>query len=60
MARKSKKEGIYAYIYLIHFAVQQKLIQHYKATMLQEKLIKKKNVAYCFMRVLMVKRNFDF
>ena len=28
MGRKSKKEGIYVYIKLIHFAVQQTLIQH--------------------------------
>ena len=33
MGRKSKKQGIYVYVYLIHFAVQQK--QHCKATILQ-------------------------
>ena len=33
VGRKSKKEGIYVYIWLIHFIVQQKLTQHYKATM---------------------------
>ena len=36
MGRKSKKEGIYVNIWLIHFAIQQKLI-HYKATILQWK-----------------------
>ena len=35
MGRKSKKEGIYVYIELIHFAVHQKLTKHYKATVLQ-------------------------
>ena len=29
------KEGIYVYVWLIHFAVQQKLTQHCKATKLQ-------------------------
>ena len=32
MERKSKKEGIYVYVYPIHFAVWQKLTQHCKAT----------------------------
>ena len=32
MGRKSKSEGIYVYIELIHFAVQQKLTHHCKAT----------------------------
>jgi hypothetical protein len=36
MGRKSKKEGICIYMWLIHFAVQQKLT-HYKATILQFK-----------------------
>ena len=36
-------EGIFVYIQLIHFAVQQKLTQHRKATILQSKLIKKKS-----------------
>ena len=35
--RKSKKEGIYVYIWLIHFAVQQKLTQNCKATISQLK-----------------------
>ena len=39
MGRKSKKEGIYVYIWLIHFAVQQKLTQQCKATTLQYKKI---------------------
>ena len=36
MGRKSKEEGICIYMWLIHFAVQQKLT-HYKATILQFK-----------------------
>ena len=35
MGRKSKKQGIYIYMYLIHFVVQQKLTQHCTATILQ-------------------------
>ena len=35
MGRKSEKEGIYVYVQLIHFAVQQKRTQHCKATILQ-------------------------
>ena len=34
---RSKREGIYVYIWLIHFVVQQKLTQHCKATILQKK-----------------------
>ena len=30
-----KREGIYVYIRLIHFAVQQKITQHCKATIFQ-------------------------
>ena len=41
MRRKSKKEGIYVYVELIHFAVQYKLTQYCKATILQ---LKKKKV----------------
>ena len=37
MGRESKKEGIYVYVPLIHLAVQQKLTQHSKATILQFK-----------------------
>ena len=33
----SERERIYVYIQLIHFAVQQKLTQHCKATILQLK-----------------------
>ena len=40
MGRKPKK-GICVYVQLIHFAVQQKLTQHCKATILQKKLIEK-------------------
>ena len=36
MGRKFKKEGIYVYTELIHFAVQQKVTQHCKATILQK------------------------
>ena len=32
-----KEEGIYVHVWLIHFAVQQKLTQHCKATILQQK-----------------------
>ena len=35
----SKKEGMYVYIELIHFVVQQKLTQHCKASLLQLKSI---------------------
>ena len=34
---KSKQEGIYVYLELIHFIVQQKLAQHFKATISQLK-----------------------
>ena len=33
--KESKKEWIYVYVELIHFAVQQKLAQHCKSTILQ-------------------------
>ena len=33
--KESKKEWIYVYVKLIHFAVQQKLTQHCKSTILQ-------------------------
>ena len=35
MGGRSKKEGIYVYIWLIHFVVQQKLTQHCKVIILQ-------------------------
>ena len=35
MGRVSKKEWIYIYVQLIHFAIQQKLTQHCKMTILQ-------------------------
>jgi len=50
MGRKSKEEGIYVYMELIDFAVQQKLTQHCKATILQ--LILKKRMAVQFYRRL--------
>ena len=37
MGRESKEEGICVYVWWIHFAVQQKLTQHCKATILQLK-----------------------
>ena len=36
MGRKPKEEGIYVYMWLIYFVVQQKLTQHYKATITQQ------------------------
>ena len=41
MGRKSKKKEVYVFVELIHFAIQQKLTQQYKATILQKK--KQKN-----------------
>ena len=38
---RAKKEGIYVYIQLIHFTVQQKLTQHCKAIILPPKKRKK-------------------
>ena len=35
MGKESKKEWIYVYVLLLHFAVQQKLTQHCKSTILQ-------------------------
>ena len=45
MGGRSRREGIYIFIYmwLIHFIVQQKLTQHYKATIPQ---LKKKNLLF--------------
>ena len=37
VGRRSKEEGLYVYEWLIHFAVQQKLTQHCKATIYQLK-----------------------
>ena len=39
MEQKSKKEGICVYIWLIHFAVQQKLTQHCKAMIKEKKIL---------------------
>ena len=41
---RSKREGIYVYIHLIHFVVQQKLTQHCRVTIPQFK--KKKNTSF--------------
>ena len=38
VGRRSKREGIYVYIQLIYFVVQQKLTQHCKAIMFQYKI----------------------
>ena len=35
VGRRSRREGIYVYVELIHFIVQQKLTQHCKAIILQ-------------------------
>ena len=45
MGGKSKEEGIYVYMWLIHFAVQEKLTQHCKPTILQLKKTKNKTTA---------------
>jgi len=37
MEGRSEEGGIYVHIELIHFTIQQKLIQHFKAIMLQLK-----------------------
>ena len=42
MGKESEKEWIYVYVH-VHFAAQQKLTQHCKSTILQLKLIEKKN-----------------
>ena len=36
MGKESKKEGIYVYVYLIHFPVQQKLKRHVKSTLVHK------------------------
>ena len=41
VGRRSKGEGIYVYLKLIHFAVQQKLTEHCKAITFQLKIKKK-------------------
>ena len=41
MGGRLKKEGIYAYLQLIHTVVQQKVAQHCKANILQLKKIKR-------------------
>ena len=49
---RCKREGIYVYIQLIHFIVQQKLTQHCKATLPQLKKKKRESDV-----VLHIKRN---
>ena len=46
-----QREGIYVYIELIHFVVQQKLTQHCKAIILQLKKKKKKRSDYTFVTI---------
>jgi len=41
MGRNPRKEKVDVHVWLIHFAVQQKLTQHCKATVLQYKLKKR-------------------
>ena len=36
--KEIQKDGIYVYIWLMHFAVQKKITQHCKATIFQQKL----------------------
>ena len=45
MGRKLKEERVYVYVWLIHFAVRQKLVQRCKA-ILQKKLKKKTKQQY--------------
>ena len=42
--RRFQKEGIYVYIYLVHFNVKQTLTQHYKAIILQFKKTKQNKI----------------
>ena len=42
MGGRVKREGLYVYIELIHFAVHLKLTQHCKSTILQLKMKKEK------------------
>ena len=46
MGKKSKKEEIYVYVWLIHFAIQQKLALQCRATILQSK--QQKNISSMF------------
>ena len=47
MGKKSKKEEIYVYVWLIHFAIQQKLALQCRATILQSKQ-QQKNISFMF------------
>ena len=38
---RSKREGLYVYIQLIHLVIKQKLMQHYRVIILQFKKIRK-------------------
>ena len=44
MGKESKKEWVYVYVKLIHFAVHLKQTQHCKSTIIQDKLKKKSKV----------------
>ena len=57
MGRKSKKEGIFLYVQLSHFAVQQKLTQHCKAAIFQKGLKKKKYTMHQPSQVVLVIKN---
>lgn len=46
MGKKSKNEEIYVYVWLIPFAIQQKLTQQCRATILQSK--QQKNISVMF------------
>ena len=43
---RSKREGIFVYIQLIHFLVQQKLTQHCKANLPPQKIINKYRIQF--------------
>ena len=60
MERKSKKERIYVYMWLIHFAIQQKLTQHRKATILQKKKKVNKNKSKNKAKITTQKKKFFF
>ena len=52
-----KREGIYVYLQLIHFLVQQKLIQHCKAIILQLKI--KQSTNYYLKEIHAIERAFS-
>ena len=52
MGGRSPREGIYAYIPLIHFTVQQKLTQYCEATILQKLSVAYKDIVYLSQQTL--------